>query len=969
MKLATSTPVNRMRRIAWIGRSFALAALSGLVIISAPGPAGAQLTAAPTAPSWPQLRSDLPADPDVLFGQLANGMRYAVQKNTLPPGQVSMRFLIDAGSNHEAPGQEGLAHFLEHMAFRGSAKVAENQMVVILQRLGLSFGGDTNASTSARATVYQLDLPHSDAETVGTGLMLFREIASELTLSQAAMDAERGVLLSEERSRASPSARVSEALSGFVFEGHPMARPTIGKTEVLSTAPVSRIRAFYEAYYRPERATLVVVGDIDAAVLETSIREAFSDWKGKGPAGADPPANFRPRGSAVRVVAEPGAAPGFNLFWRAPADQEPEGKAKETRALIEILAFRAFNQRLSDIARAPQPPFLGGGGASSNYRDIVRLTQLNAGIAKMEDWSGAMDALIRTQRQALQFGLRQDELDRAITVFRTSLQSAVAANGTRRSPNIANSLINVASSRGIYTSAATDLALFEEIVAGLKLETVNAALRSRFTGDGPLVMVAGPSPVEGGEAAVNTKLAQALATPVTALAAEQTRAWTHTDFGSPGTVGERRELSAIGTTFLRFANGVRLTIKPTKFAADQIVVSVAFGDGQQALPTDKISPVQLWGGLFIEGGLTDMTAVERQRALTGRRVSVSVGTGEESFIMSGVTRPADLELQMQLMAAYFTAPGWRTEAFDKMRTTIPTVYASMETSPGAIFSRESGAFLHSGDQRWADPGADGMMAMKLEDARTFIEPIMATAPMEIVMVGDLDVEAAIQAVAKTFGALPQREARKPPPAKALDVRFPDPPAQPIVWRHKGRADQALAVIAWPTTGFYRDVRAPRAARVLQLVMQIRLTDALRISQGQTYSPQTGSLFSTVYPDYGSISVLAEVKPDAMAAFYDAVDKIVADLRSADITPDELDRAKKPRIEALTQQMTTNAYWLSVLSGAQEDPRKLDVITETVPMMQSITIADVRKAAQDWLVKEKSVRMSVLPETDRVASGP
>ena len=234
---------------------------------------------------WPQARSDIAVDPEIRFGTLPNGMRYALRRQTIPEGQAALRLRIDAGSLMEADDQQGLAHFLEHMAFNGSQAVPEGEMIKILERLGLAFGADTNASTGFDETIYKLDLPRTDAETVDTSLMLMRETARNLLIAPDAVDRERGIVLSEERARDTPAYRTYKARLAFLLKGQRVnERYPIGLTQVLQDAPAQRIRDFYEAYYRPERAVIVAVGDFDLDLMEGKIREAFADW---APAAGD----------------------------------------------------------------------------------------------------------------------------------------------------------------------------------------------------------------------------------------------------------------------------------------------------------------------------------------------------------------------------------------------------------------------------------------------------------------------------------------------------------------------------------------------------------------------------------------------------------------------------------------------------------------------------------------------------------
>src|SRR5690606_24772188 len=257
---------------------------------AAPAPAPA-VAAAPAegAQRWAQSVSDVPADPAPIFGVLPNGMRYAVMRNATPPGQASLRLHIAAGSLMEEEDQRGLAHFIEHMAFNGTTSVPEGQLLPILERLGLAFGPDTNAFTSFDQTVYQLDLPNTATDTVATGLMIMREMAGEAVLDAEAIERERGIVISEERTRATPGYRVAQARYDFLMRDQLLPRRfPIGDVDILRTAPRERFVAFYDAWYRPERATLVAVGDFDPAEMEARIRADFSDWTNPTPPAAEP---------------------------------------------------------------------------------------------------------------------------------------------------------------------------------------------------------------------------------------------------------------------------------------------------------------------------------------------------------------------------------------------------------------------------------------------------------------------------------------------------------------------------------------------------------------------------------------------------------------------------------------------------------------------------------------------------------
>ena len=262
------------REMKWLG-----GAVAGLALLVLPACQPAE-TPEPVADySFVHEVSDLPADPAIRYGELENGMRYAILANQTPPNTAAVRLVFNVGSLAEAEDQRGLAHFIEHMAFNGSTEVPEGEMVPLLERFGLQFGPDTNAFTGRDTVGYQLDIPEVDPETVDTALFLMRQTASELLMDPEAIDRERGVILSEERFRNTPIRRWNNALWRFRLPETLVAdRDAIGTVEVIETAGREQFVDYYENYYVPQRALLVVTGDIDPDTIEAKIREGFASW-------------------------------------------------------------------------------------------------------------------------------------------------------------------------------------------------------------------------------------------------------------------------------------------------------------------------------------------------------------------------------------------------------------------------------------------------------------------------------------------------------------------------------------------------------------------------------------------------------------------------------------------------------------------------------------------------------------------
>jgi zinc protease len=324
-------------------------------------------------------------------------------------------------------------------------------------------------------------------------------------------------------------------------------------------------------------------------------------------------------------------------------------------------------------------------------------------------------------------------------------------------------------------------------------------------------------------------------------------------------VVERREVADLKTTFLRFDNGVRLTVRPSTVRKDEVLVAARVGEGELDLARDRPSPAWLANATFTEGGLGRMTAEEIEEALAAEVYGLNLSIDDDAFVLTGRTRPQDLDTQMQVLAAHLTDPAWRPQGYERMRAYSANVHDQVESTPGGVLGRDLGRLIRSGDRRWGLPSRQEMASARLEELTRVLNPALAGEAIEVVVTGDVTVEEAVRQTAATFGALPPR--REPShPAAATQVRFPQGSATPVRLTHKGRPDQAMAYIAWPTTDFVSDPQQARVLRVMEQVMKLRLTDEVREAQGVTYSPITSYDAAWVYPGFGYVAAGIEAPP-------------------------------------------------------------------------------------------------------------
>ncbi len=912
------------------------------------------------AGAWPHEASDVPVDEAVTWGALENGLRYAVLANPKPRNTVALRLFIDAGSMHERDDQRGVAHFLEHMAFKGSDNMPGDEVVKFLEREGLAFGPDTNAYTSFFETVYQLDLPDADEALVRKGLEIFREYAGRLTLDAEAIEKERGVILSELRVRDTPSYRRSKALYSFIApEALFTERFPIGVSEVISSAPREAFVDFYEGYYRPERMMVVAVGDADPAMLSGLIEEIFADFTREAPEGPEPDiAPVPDRGVAAGHFFDPDISSQVQIFGVGPLLDLDDTVANRREALLRSLGNAILSRRLQSLSQTADAPFLGGSASSFDLLDTANVALVSLTTAP-DEWQDALGVAEQELRRALEFGFTQAELNEQLARYESGLVDAVEIAPTRESAALAGGLVSVLSEEAVFSTPQTDLDLFRAAVETFTPGDVDAAFRTMWEGRAPLLFLSGNLEVDDPQAAILA--AYETSTQVAVAEPEETGdvAFAYTDFGEPGTVVFRDEVEDLGILRVRFDNNVMLNMKVTDFEAETIHVIARVGGGLLEMPMDKPGLNLLADQAFVNGGFEAHSFDEVIRLYAGVTADLSFGVGSDAFELSGTTDPDDLPQQLNLLAAALTAPGYREEALTRFRKGLDILYDTIDATPGGIVQKDVSRILRSGDIRFGLPPKADTTARTLEEVAAWLAEPLANGHLEIGVVGDFDPDRMIAEVARTFGALPERAAERPAFEDGRKLDFPMLETVQVL-RHEGEPNRAASLVYWPTTDASDRIVARRLG-MLSAVLRLRLTERMRRETGATYSPNAGSTTSTVFPGYGYLQASLDLEPDVTQQFLDEILEIGGALARDGITDDEFQRARQPMIENIEEQLERNGYWLySVVMEAQTAPQELEHARTIQADYAGITKADLEAAAQAYLGSGEPARFIILP---------
>ncbi len=911
----------------------------------------------PGIPAWGIEGGELQADPSVVYGQLENGMRYALKRNTQPVGEASMRLMIEVGMRDEADAEEGAAHFVEHMAFNGSTNIPEGELIPMLERLGLSFGADTNAETLPQHTMYKLDLPSVEDETVDTSLMILREIAGELTMAPEAVARERGILISEYQVRNTQGLRRHLGVVDDIMSDSRIAERGVAEPDKFEGISAETLRGFYHGYYRPDRATLVIVGDFDPAEMATRLAARFSDWDGTGEARERyVPGPAEIDGMKIATFSDP-ATPYLADLQRALPYSQPENTVAEFREqLLDILAARAINLRLAQLAKAENPSSLGGQATAQSLYDSVRTYGLYT-LAIENRWEDALRDAEQQWRRAALYGFTQSELDDGLSALKSVFETGAAQSASARSSAIANELAIGSTQNAVRQSPEQTLALYQAVAPTITPELVHENFLAKW-GDAPAyAQIASPAPLDQAEQAIAQVLedsaAVALAKPEETVTAE----FAYTDFGTRGTVVSDTRLDYFGIRAVRFANGVNLNLRKTDLEAGKIAVQVEVGSGMSALDTAP-SGIQLLAQVI--AGADDFgkhTSEEMQRILAGRQVGFGYNIGQQAIFMAASTTPGDLEMQMQLFAAQVTDTAFSEQAQRQYAGIAPIIATNLKADPLQRFSVGYPSILAGDDARFGLLDPQDLVDLSMADLKTIVGTQFASGAIDIALVGDIDEESAIAIVASTFGALDRPELASAEPAK---VTFREDRGVRTIY-HAGQADQGMISLSWPTDD-NEDLKSTLTRELLSSLIGLRANEVLREELGATYTPNALSSASPVYEGYGHLTLFAPATPETMDQVSGAIRALMAEFVDAAPGEDAILRARQPILASYERSEGTNAAWAGVVADAQKKPVTLERRKNRADVLRSVTAADIRASAVQFLTGEP-VEIRVIPQAE------
>ncbi len=909
------------------------------------------------------LGQKIPVDTSFIKGRLSNGLTYYIRHNEKPEDKLVLRLVVDAGSILETDKQQGLAHYLEHMAFNGTKHFPKNELVSYLESVGLEFGSDLNAHTGFDETVFMLPIPTDDDSLVNSAFTVLSDWTQNMNLKTDDIHAELGVILSEKRSRGNNAQeRIRDKLFPILFSGsHYKDRLPIGKVSILKTFDPNELRAFYKKWYRPDLCAVIAVGDYDVKRIENEIKSRFGNWKA-------------PRDEAERkyypVPDNKGTLFGvaidkelsntvLEIECKKPRDtMRTVGDFK--RSILRDAYTTSLNQRLDEIRQKKDAPFIyasNGFDSMTRTKDSYKVVAL-ASEGKIER---AFKGLYREIRRMKAFGLTQAELDRYKKDYLKGIDKRYAErNKTSSNHYVAESQRNFLSESPLF-SIADGKKLAYQIVPGITLSEVDKIGADTYTSENRIVLITGPEkeglryPNEDTFLRWEREVDREVLKP---YREEVKTTPLFTQIDKPGTIVKEKRNKKFDFTELKLSNGVKVFLKSTNFKNDAISL-YGFSKGGSSLLNDSqaFSAVYL-NGLISKSGLGDRNHTQFQRDLAGKNAQVRLNLGQMEETISGSSSVKDFETLLKMVHDYFSRVNFDEETFASFIAAQKSLSENQLKVPGTFFNNEISKILtqnHPRRSRVYTP--QEIDSVSFDDIKQAYKERFATGAFHFFLVGNIDIEKSKPLIAKYLGSLPNLNRGEK--GKDLGIRPPKGRVEKKIYY--GTEKKARTLLYFTRAEAYSE-REDEIINTLGKLVEIRLLAVLREKMGGVYSPYVdGGMDREPYPNYRFViyfdSDLARADTLVQTTW-----NILHKIKSGAIKSEDLEKVKAEKLQNLKESQEKNEYWMDQLVDADYYGERMEIYKKQQKLIQSVTPKDLIKAARKVFDRDAYIEIMLLPES-------
>ena len=861
----------------------------------------------------------LPMDPEVRYGRLDNGLTYYIRHNEQPKQRAEFHIAQAVGAILEEDNQNGLAHFLEHMAFNGTQHFPGKGIINYFESIGVNFGGNINAYTSIDETVYRLsDVPTYRAGIVDSALLVMHDWSCGLLLLDEEIDAERGVILEEWRTGRTAQRRMWKEMRALMYPGTQYAkRDVIGDTAVINNFEYQALRDYYHKWYGPDNQAIIVVGDINVDTIEAKIKALWADVPRRTNYGERPiytvNHNDKP---LVAIVTDP-EAQGTRITLEYKFDQLPEAlqqTAKEyTLNMVRGLACDMFNNRMSDLSHDPNASF---SGAGCYYGEVVK--KMDAFMAVIIPKEGreteAYNDLVYQLEKMHRYGFTNAELERVKNDKMTAMETYYNERNTRKNITLARECIRHFENGETMPGAQWEYEMTQAFLPLIPLEKVNQLAQS-LTHANPTIAISAPAKegvhIPSPEAIVATIAAQG---ELAIEAPQEEKIDTELVKKAPhkGKIKSTKQNEELGYTEWTLNNGIKVVIKPTTFKADEILMQGFSKGGMTQVKTEDLPSAKLATTIVGMSGIGTFTMPQLEKALAGKTVSVSPEIAENMERMNGSSTVKDLETMLQLTYLYFTAPRRDEEAYQTTMNLLHNQLVNRDKNPKTIFSDSVQMMASNHSDRTPIVNLQLMEKVSLDKAlEIYKERFANPGDFTFIFVGNIDpTDAKVQElICQWLGGLKTKKARE----EVIDhhVRV-TPGMQKNYFTRKMETTTASNRIQYTSYDMPYSLANDLNMEMIGRILSTRYLESIREREGGSYGVATYGDMSILPVPRASLIMQFDTDPKKQERLMEIIHEEVQTIIKDGPLATDLQKEKESMLKDYQEDLENNKYWRSAL---------------------------------------------------------
>ncbi len=884
----------------------------------------------------------LPFSDQIKVGKLKNGLTYYIKHNDFPVNKIEMRLNIRSGSLDENDSEQGVAHFVEHMAFNGTKNFKGNDVIKFLEKVGLSFGTHSNASTSTDYTNYQLSIPADDPKLIKDSFKIFRDWADAISFDESEIEKEKGVVVEEFNSRNDFRYRLGVKNREIIFENSLYAvRDPIGKMDVILNADKALLKGYYDKWYRASNMSIIVVGDINIEQIEKMIEDTFSSLSAdKLPQKADKNIPVQ-KGLSVHIISDPEAKSSSVSLTYLKNEGRVKTFADLKKRLLEQASLSMLNRRVSLKILEDKSDLIGFSAATSNYSDNLYGTRFNI-VTTPKNIKTDIEILLIEIENIKRNGFNQQELDEFISKQQSALTRFTQPDYKDSSERIASMISSYDIKKDYLTEYHQDKILFDKILNESKLSDYNKAFNKLVDNENQVVLVAVPErDLEMVD--IDSKTFKSIKQKVSKMKIEKYKGseaittLINKKIAS-GKIKSQKRYENINSDLIIFENGAQLLIKKTDADKNKFMIIGNKLGGKSVLNDKEIILSSLMLNTIRSSGFKDITLSQLRGYLADKSVSLAPSIKLNTFSFDGAGDSKDIETAFQLLYNYMTVPVIDDNVFDHIIDQTKISLGSDKKDKYQQFIREAVAKMYNDNYRREYLLDTDLVDLKKSDLlEIYNKNFRDIGNYKFVVVGDVNKEEVVKYAEKYIASLPSSS--KKSSTKFLNVDL-------VAKRGKSVGYGDVLDKATVMMIFDKDIDYIKNGEYISALVRRIISKKLREKIREDMSGVYSSNVMIRYTDFPEDSLFARISFTTSSSKRDDIIKettlVFNNIIKHGVTKQDLEIAKSQQILQLDQASQNNKFWAtSIASNLIEEDTVLSA-DEMIDIIEKITIDDINK---------------------------